>query len=241
MRLKYAYAKDKPEKKKKRNRVKFSDVEKLFELYCDDHSVLEMSELLGISPLTLHKYIDYGDPKRDIEPLRIRRLRVFKRAVELKDNSLAERIAENIEVAVRVFGDSGRRIAERVAARRMLDDCDGVLTDDEIDGATKIAYEPTTDDYVKFHKVCTEWVGILSSPAKDAVSVLPINLNVNQTQAQSANTQVEQDNSASKISKEGVTAVYQHLESMAAASVEDYNKIATVTAEVSENVELLEE
>jgi predicted transcriptional regulator len=240
MRLKYAKVDLEP--KKKRNRVTFSEVEKIFELYCDDHAVMEISELLGITTTTIHKYIDYGDPKRDIEPLRLRRVRVFKRAAELKDSSLAERIAENIEVAVRVFGDSGRRIAERVAARRMLDDCDGVLTDDEVDNATKIAYEPTTDDYVKFHKVCSDWVGILSLPTKDAVSALPIHLNVNQMQAQgSTNEQVVEDNSMTKIARDGVDAVYKHLEGMASASVEDYNRIAAVTAEVSENVELLEE
>lgn len=237
--FKYKY-KDVKVKKFKRNRVAFDEVEKIFELYCDDWTVTAISKELGISPLTIQRYIDYGNPNRAIEPLRLRRLRVYKRAAALKDDSLAERISENIEIAVKVFGDSGRRFVKRLAAVEMLEDTEGVLTPDELDVAAKIAYEPSTDDYVKFHRVSSEWVSMLNTPVQDGCKSI-LNVNVNQMQQQEAATEATNGGTtaSSRVAIEGVEAVYKHLEAMSEASVDDHNKISVVVADVSETAELL--
>jgi predicted DNA-binding protein YlxM (UPF0122 family) len=239
MKFKYKVKGGKP---KKRTLMTHKEVEQIFELYCDDLAVIRIAKRLNTTPRTVHRYIDYGDPKRDIEPLRVRRLRVFKKAAELKDASLAERIAENIDVAVKVFGESGRRLVERVAARRMLDSDSEVLTDDEKEAARRMAYEPTADDYAKFAKVCTDWVGVLGKTAEDVAQ--PINLSINQMQAQGQpNNEVvdAQEPSTSRLAREGVDAIYKHLEGMADATVADHNTIANVVADVSEGYELLED
>jgi len=71
------------------SRIDRSKVDKMFKAYVENASAYHVHKVTGVSIQTVQKYIDHGDPGRNIEAFRTRYDRVTSRADALADEKLA--------------------------------------------------------------------------------------------------------------------------------------------------------
>jgi len=108
-------------KKRKTRALGIEKVESMFDLYCKEYPIDQIAEELGISHATVAKYINRGDPSREIEPLKTRRARIVQAAMSVQDGQLLRRLSNLQVFSNKLLASSGGRLLERIAASEELD------------------------------------------------------------------------------------------------------------------------
>lgn len=209
---------------KKKRRVSLSTIADIFDLYCQDISEDAISSAVGVTRVTIHKYIEEGDPRREVEPLRLRRARVLRAALQIQDGKLAERAANIIQISSASAGLSGQRFIARTRAAMALDHPEN-LSLDEQDLAEKIAVEPTTGDFVAYSREFqsnARLAMLMNEPEPSGA----VTVNVNQSQQQEAKASSDEYDG-------GMDLVYQHIQTLASSSPQDHNKVARMVRDVN--------
>jgi len=202
---------------KKRRKLSLHVVAEMFDLYCQDMSEGAIASTLGVSRTTVHKYIEEGDPAREIEPLYRRRARILHKALEIQDGKLTERAANLIQISSASAGMAGQRFIARTRAAMALDNPN--LPSNERALAEKIAEEPTVQDFATFSREF-QANARLAMAMTDPDTQQGVTVNVNQSQAQGASSH------ATGIEEGDMDVVYQHIESLAKSNPQDHSKVA---------------
>jgi len=208
-------------------KLRLGDIDHLFDLYCKDTTVRDMAEDLGISPSTVQKYLDQGDPQRGIEALKARRQRLVQSAMALQDGKLAERMSNSTALAAEAFSMSTKRLMERYEASRRLDDSRDLL-EWEKERLERIALEPDLGDMNAFHRVQYDLFKLAREMVHGPMTKGGVTVNLSQAQNQGV---------ATLLSDSDVGLVYEHIQDLASLTSTDQQKIGRVVETLSERLE----
>jgi len=137
--------------------IPFDLVEKIFELYCLDHTFSGIARELNVSVMTVSKYVNHGDPSRDVPPLKARKAEVYAQAMRDKNGEMVLKLRQIMNVAAEVVESTGKRFAARVNAAKELEDPSVYTGDQAIRTATEAkAFNPDSEDLLRVFKAATE-------------------------------------------------------------------------------------
>ena len=200
-------------------------IEQMFDMYCRDVLPKGIAEVCGVNLATVRKYINYGDPSREVEPFISRRARILRAALQVQDGRLVERIAQHSQIASAAFGTASSRLIHRYRSAIALDDEDSMSFRDA-EKAKKIALEPELADVGTFHRVQMDLMK-LAMHLEDPAMTSGVNVTVNQSQGQQQGI----------VDTEDVNMVYEHLGTLAKAGSDDQRKMASLVEKASIKVE----
>jgi len=209
---------------KSRRRIPLDVVERMFELYCQEYPVRAIAEETGAAVPTVTKYINEGDPERQVEPLRDRRARVLQALFAQNEEALNKRMSHHTKLNSAGFGQAAARIIRRYQAAEALDDAT-LLSDKERALYERIALEPDLADVSTFHRNSMDLMR-LSLGLRDTA---PVNINVSQNQEQT------QDQGADiSVKDQGdIEIVYEHIQALSRAGEKDEKIVANTVKRAS--------
>lgn len=210
---------------KPRYRIPLDVVERMFELYCQEYTIRAISEEVGAAVPTVQKYINEGDPERQIDPFRERRARVLQALFTQKEEAITKRMSQHSKLNSAGFGQAAARLIKRYQAAEALDDT-SALSAKERAFYERIALEPDLSDVSMFHRNSMDLMR-LSLGLRDLVSPVNINVSQNQQQEQAQGTKVS-------VKDEGdVEIVYEHIQALARSKEKDQHTVASAVKRTS--------
>jgi len=190
--FKFKIPKSKRKKKKDRKTraIRVDTVEAMFDLYCKEYSSEQIAEELGVSHSTVSKYINAGDPTREIEPLKVRRARIIQAAMSIQDGQLIRRLGNLQAFSSKLLAESGGRLLDRIDASRQLDSPIVYAEGNEISRMIleRKALEPEVRDVESVMHMNTQLLDMAARMSGMTSDAPGVQVNVNQAQAQQQRT-----------------------------------------------------
>jgi hypothetical protein len=70
--------------------------DQIFRYFLEDQNIKSVARKCGLDPRTVRKYVEHGDPRRGLEPIRDRYARIVRKAQEREDADIAKAVASNL-------------------------------------------------------------------------------------------------------------------------------------------------